>query len=74
MSRYRLLEIRDKLINNGNPFYRIEKKNWFGFWTEYFEEHTENGCTFYNREEADVWYNYHINPESRIKTKIIAQN
>ena len=74
MARYRLLEIKDKLINEGAPFWRVEKKVLGLFWTEYFEEHSEWGATFYKREEADIWYNYHAYPPSRRDIKVIAQN
>jgi hypothetical protein len=75
MAKYRLLEIKDKLINNGEPFWRIEKQIFFGLiWTEYFEEHSSDGATFYERDKADVWYNYHAYPKSRCEIKIIAQN
>ena len=74
MARYRLLEIKDRLINKGEPFWRVEKKVFGLIWTEYFEEHSEHGATFYDREIADLWYNYHVYPPSRVVTKIIAQN
>lgn len=50
---YRLLELEDKLINNSKPYWRIEKKNIFDFWYEYFEEHSEYGATYYNKKEAE---------------------
>lgn len=74
MARYRLLEIKDTLINDGEPFWRVEKKNWFGYWTEYFEEHSDGGATFYDKQVAEKWYNYHIQPAKRYSTKVIAQN
>ena len=70
---YRLIEIQDNLINSGEPYWEIQKRNIFGYWTSYFEEHSQQGATFYNKEEADTWYNYHIDESSRIKIKIIAQ-
>lgn len=74
MARYRLLEIKDTLINKGDPFWRIEKHILGLWWTEYFEEHSEWGATFYNRDEVDKWYNYHTDPSTRIQVKVIAQN
>ena len=74
MARYRLLEIKDTLIHNGDPFWRIEKHVLGLWWTEYFEEHSEWGATFYKRDEADKWYKYHTDPPSRIQVKVIAQN
>ena len=74
MSRYRLLEITDKLINQGSPFWRVEKHILGLWWSEYFEEHDTWGATFYKKEEAMAWYEYHIDTSSRITKKIIAQN
>lgn len=73
MASYRLLEITDKLINGDKPFWRIEKRILGLWWSEYFEEHCEWGATFYEKDKAITWYDYHLNPKSRIKTKIIAQ-
>ena len=50
----------------------MQKRNIFGFWTQYFEEHWNNGATFYIKQEAEIWYNYHKDKTTRIKTKIIA--
>lgn len=74
LGRYRMIEVRDKLINNGNPFWRVEKHVLGLWWTEYFEEHSENGATYYKKEEAEKWYNYHCDNSSRIEIKVIAQN
>ena len=74
MATYRLIEVKDKLINDGKPFWRVEKLVLGLWWSEYFEEHSECGATFYKRDEADTWYNYHVDRKTRIETKIIAQN
>jgi hypothetical protein len=74
MARYRLIEIKDKLINDGKPFWRVEKKLFGLWWNHHFEEHEHDGATFYKRKEADIWYEYHTNPPSRIKIKVLAQN
>jgi hypothetical protein len=74
MAKYRLIEIKDKLINEGKPFWQVEKHIFNLWWSKYFEEHSEYGATFYNRNEADSWYNYHIDSSSRFNIKIIAQN
>lgn len=72
MSRYRLVEIKDKLINDGKPYWKIEKKI-FIWWTSYFEEHSEWSATYYDLEEANKWYKYHVYGE-RIEEKIISDN
>ncbi len=84
MARYRLIEIRDKLINpDGIPFWKVEKHILNLFWTEYFGVHGHEGATFYNREEAETWYNYYVNKKrynyyvnkkSVCEIKVIAQN
>jgi hypothetical protein len=74
MSRYRLLEITDKLINGGKPFWRVEKHILGLWWSEYFEEHSEWGATFYKKDEAMTWYEYHCDSTSRTNVKVIAQN
>ena len=74
MSRYRILEITDRLINNGEPYYVIQKHKLGLWWSEYFEEHSEVGNTYYDRDKAIIWYEYHCDKNSRIKTKVIAQN
>lgn len=74
MGRYRLIQITDKLSNDGKPYWRIEKHILGLWWSEFFEEHSQWGATYYDREEADKWYEYHTNPPSRIQIKIIAQN
>lgn len=70
---YRLLEIEDKCTNDGKPFWKVQKCNIFGYWTDYFEEHSENGATYYNKEEAESWYNYHIDKRNKVKLKVLAQ-
>lgn len=60
MARYRIVEITDTLINDGEPFWRLEKQNFFGFWTEYFEEHLDQGAAFYDYDEVVKWYEYHV--------------
>jgi hypothetical protein len=74
MAKYRVLEIKDKLINNGKPFWRVEKKILGLFWSEYFEEHSEWGATFYEKDKAMVWYQYHLDANSRTRVKCIAEN
>jgi hypothetical protein len=74
LAKYRLIEISDKLINNGAPFWRIEKSIFGLFWSEYFEQHSRSGATFYNREHAETWYNYHLDKSSRIKIKVISKS
>jgi hypothetical protein len=73
MATYRLIEIKDKFINEGKPFWKIEKLILGLWWTEYFEEHSEWGATFYERKNADIWYNYHIDKKSRTEIKTIEQ-
>jgi hypothetical protein len=70
---YRLIEVEDKWTNDGKPFWKVQKCNIFGYWTDYFEEHSENGATYYNKEEAENWYNYHIDKRSKVKLKVLAQ-
>jgi hypothetical protein len=74
MARYRLLEIRDKFINDGEPYWVVEKHILGLWWSSYFEEHNEWSATYYNKDEAMKWYEYHIDKESRVQVKIIAQN
>jgi len=76
MPKYRLLEITDKLVNGGKLYWRIEKKILGLWWTDYFEEHSQwsGGATYYDKEEAMKWYEYHCDKKSRFTTKIIAQN
>jgi hypothetical protein len=75
MARYRLIEIRDKLINpDGKPFWKVEKHLFNLFWTEYFGVHSYEGATFYDKEEAETWYNYYVNKKSVREIKVIAQN
>ena len=74
MARYRLLEITDKLISEGKPFWRVEKHILGLWWSEYFEEHSECGATYYERDKAMTWYDYHIDTSSRITKRVIAQN
>ena len=74
MATYRLIEIKDKLVNDGKPYWQIEKLWLRLWWTHYFEEHREWGATFYQRDKADTWYQYHIDKKSRTETKILAQN
>ena len=70
---YRLLEIEDKCTNDGKPFWKVQKCNIFGYWTDYFENHSENGATFYSQSVAESWYNYHIDKRSKVKIKVLAQ-
>jgi len=72
--KYRLLEKSDMLISNTQPYWVIEKRNIFGYWTSYFEEHSNKGAIFFNKQEAEIWYNYHKCKTTRMKTKIIAQH
>jgi len=68
--QYRLLEIKDTLINHGKPFWRIERRGFLFFqfyWTEYFEEHSMDSATYYDKDEALRWLEYHKNPASRVK-------
>lgn len=58
MAQYRLLEIRDTLINNGKPYWQIQKK-WLFWWSSFFSEHDLDSATYYSREEAERWFNYH---------------
>ena len=74
MARYRVLEIRDKLIYNGRPYWVVEKKILGLWWTQYFEEHSEWGATYYEKEKAMTWYEYHCDNDSRADVKVIAQN
>lgn len=69
--KYRLLEVKDKLINNGKPYWVIQYKNIFGVWISNFGVHSEYGSIFYDKEEAEIWFNYHINKKSRITIKVI---
>jgi len=73
MAQYRLLEISDTLISDGKPYWRVEKKIFGLWWSYYFEEHTEWGATFYNKDEAMKWWEYHIDKDSRWNIKVIAQ-
>ena len=76
MAQYRVLEIRDKLINNGEPYYVVQKRKlalFTHYWTEYFEEHSEYGATYYDRDKAMIWWEYHCDKASRIQTTVIAQ-
>ena len=73
MARYRILEIKDKLINQGVPYYVVQKHKLGLWWSQYFEEHSEEGAIYYNRDEAIVWWEYHCDKASRIQTKVIAQ-
>ena len=72
MARYRVLEIRDKLISKGKPYYVVQKHKLGLWWSEYFEEHTEHGATYWDRDEAITWWQYHCDKESRIQTTEIA--
>ena len=74
MAAYRVLEIRDKLINKGNPYWKVEKKILGLWWSEYFGVHSENGATFYDRDTAIDWYEYHCDESTRERVKVIAQN
>jgi hypothetical protein len=74
MGTYRVIEIKDTLINDRAPFWRIEKKILGLWWTQYFEEHSEWGATFYERDKAMKWYAYHCNKNNRTIEKVIAQN
>ena len=74
MARYRLLEVKDKLDNKGKPYWRVEKLILGLWWSKYFEEHFHDSATFYNKKEANTWYEYHTNPPSRIQIKVLAQN
>jgi hypothetical protein len=74
MGTYRVLEIKDTLINDRAPFWKIEKKILGLWWTEYFEEHSEWGATYYEKEKAMKWYDYHCNRKNRLTEKVIAQN
>lgn len=71
MAKYRLLEIKDPLISNGEPHWRIERKILGLFWSEYFG-FSEWGNTFYRRDEADKWWKYYTK-EDAPDIKIIAQ-
>lgn len=73
MARYRLLEITDTLIGDGKPFWCIEKHILGLWWSEYFEEHSEHGATFTDKEIAMKWYEHHAYQHRR-DVKIIAQN
>ena len=72
MAQYRVIEINDKLISTG-PYWRVEKKIFGLWWSSYFEEHTEWGATFYSREAAMRWWEYHTDKSSRWDIKVIAQ-
>jgi hypothetical protein len=74
MAKYRVLEISDKLINGGKPRWRVEKLRWGLWWDQYFEEHSEDGATFYSKEEALRWYEYHCDNSSRYEIKIISES
>jgi hypothetical protein len=71
MPQYRLIEIKDKLINNGDRFWKLEKRNWFGIWSEY--NISEHGATFYNYDDAVKNFESYAYPEKRITKKVIAQ-
>lgn len=74
MAKYRLLEISDNLINDGKPYWVLEKKIWGLWWSEYFEEHSEYGNIFFKYGDAVKWYNYHTDPPSRTKIKVLLNN
>ena len=59
MARYRVLEVRDKLISKGKPYYVVQKHKLGLWWSEYFEEHTEHGATYWDKDEAITWWEYH---------------
>ena len=41
---YRLIEKRDKLYRNNEPYWVIEKRMFFGlYWTQFFENHKYDG-------------------------------
>jgi len=74
MAKYRLLQVEDSFINNGKPFYKVQKKILGLWWSEYFEEHYEHSATFYDIEEANKWYDYHLDKSSRTKNTVLKQN
>lgn len=72
MAQYRLVEITDIFINDGEPYYEVQKRIWPFGWTTYFEEHRMDSATFYNKDNAIKWYNYHCDKSSRINKKVLA--
>jgi len=41
---------------------------------EYIAMKAQHSATFYNKEEAETWYNYYVNKKSVREIKVIAQN
>jgi|688.fasta_scaffold1642019_2 hypothetical protein len=74
MAKYRVIEMSDSLVNEGKLFWRVEKLCYGIWWDHYFEEHSEDGAQFYDREEALKWWKYHCEKKSQIDIKVIAQN
>lgn len=72
MVQYRLLEIKDKLFEK--PYWKIQKKIFGLWWSEYFQEQSELGGIYYDKEEAVKWFEYYTDKNSRFDIKIIAQN
>jgi len=74
MARYRLLEVTSNLNVNREPYWMIQKKILGLWWSEYFQECTEWGATYYDKEQALRWYRYYTGEMPAQETKILAQN
>ena len=74
MARYRLLEVTNNLGAGKEPYWMIQKKILGLWWSEYFQECTEWGGIYHDKEEALRWYRYFTGEVPALDIKIIAQN
>ena len=74
VAQYRLLEITNNLSSDKKPYWMIQKKILGLWWSEYFQECTEWGGIYYDKEEATRWYKYYTGLLPSLDIKIIAQN